>query len=257
MLALMVALPVGAQEVATIVLRNGERPSGLLIDMGAAGFVLQINGQDRTIATGDVAAIEFVVGAPPAEAIAKINAGTPIVLLRSGQIVDGRLFDVGGTRPLRLSFNTVDGPRDFSSSDVAQIYMNPVPMGAATLPAPAPAPTAPAGSIAVSATTPWTDTGVRMSRVTRLTITGNGEIELGNGNRAGVGGNPGATVAGIPYPVPGVPAGALIGRVGNGRPFAITNGQPMSITGNGTLQLGVNDDHVGDNAGAFIVTVTR
>ena len=54
--------------------------------------------------------------------------------------------------------------------------------------------------------------------------------------------------------------GALIGRIGNGAPFAIgdqTIALPMPA--DGQLFLAVNDDEVGDNKGAFVVTlrVTR
>ena len=58
-------------------------------------------------------------------------------------------------------------------------------------------------------------------------------------------------------PLPGQLAGALIGRVGNGQVFGIGNqGGPLSMPDAGILYLGVNDDNVGDNQGAFTVTVT-
>ncbi len=63
--SLATALPIAAQETATLALRNGERPSGELIDMSASGFILRINGQDRQFPTSDVAAVEFVVGPLP------------------------------------------------------------------------------------------------------------------------------------------------------------------------------------------------
>lgn len=47
LVSLFTALPLHAQEVATLVLRNGERPSGELIDLNAGGFWLRVNGQDR------------------------------------------------------------------------------------------------------------------------------------------------------------------------------------------------------------------
>jgi hypothetical protein len=256
--SLALVVPASAQEVATLALRNGERPSGQLIDLGAGGFVLRVNGQDRTIPASEVAAVEFVVGAPPAEAVTRINAGTPVVVLRSGQVIEGRLSDIGGTAPLRLTVDTPSGQRDFTSNDVAQLYVNPVPMSAATSGTAAAAGTAvPAGAISVPANQAWTDTGITIRRGDRLTITGTGDIQLGNNNSSGVGGSPAATVPGIRYPVEGLPAGALIGRVGNGRPFAIQNGQPMTIAGTGRLQIGVNDDNVADNSGNYVVTITR
>src|SRR4029079_11896092 len=116
----LMVLPVQAQEVATLVLRDGQRPSGELIDLNGTQFTLRINGQDRQFATADVAAVEFVGGAAPEEARTLIAAGQPLSVLRSGQIIDGRLSDIGGTHPLRLTIDTPSGQRDYTSNDVAQ-----------------------------------------------------------------------------------------------------------------------------------------
>ena len=113
-----------AQEPSTIVLKSGERISAELIDMNGAGFAVRVNGQDRTIGIGDVASVEFVVGPIPGDAQNRVNEGQQMVVLRSGEVVQGRLSDVGGTRPLRLTVDTPSGQRDFNSSDVAQIYLS-------------------------------------------------------------------------------------------------------------------------------------
>ena len=48
----------------------------------------------------------------------------------------------------------------------------------------------------------------------------------------------------------------LIGRIGNGEPFAIGNQtQPLPVGSEGQLFLAVNDDQLVDNQGAFVVTV--
>src|SRR4029453_19282285 len=124
--SLSTALPIAAQETATLALRNGERPSGELMDMGAGGFILRINGQDRQFPTGEVAAVEFVGGPLPSAAQLRVNEGRPVVLLRNGQVIEGRLSDVGGTHPLRLTVDTPSGQRDFNSSDVAQVHLGPL-----------------------------------------------------------------------------------------------------------------------------------
>src|SRR5439155_4430183 len=124
--SLATALPIAAQETATLALKNGERPSGELIDMGGGGFVLRINGQDRQFPAGEVAAVEFVVGPLPAAIQAKVNAGQPVVMLRNGQVIDGRLTDIGGTHPLRLTVDTPNGQREFTSNDVAQVHLSPL-----------------------------------------------------------------------------------------------------------------------------------
>ena len=257
-IALLTALPVSAQDTATLALRNGERPSGQLIDMNGGGFVLRINGQDRTIPAGEVSAVEFVVGAPPADAQARINAGQPVVVLRNGQVIEGRLSDVGGAGPLRLTVDTSSGSRDFSSSDVAQIYVNPVAVATSGQAVQAPASAVPAGAIAVPANVAWTDTGVTVRRSDRFVFNSSGDVMIGANASSGVGGNPAATVASSRYPVAGAPAGALIGRVGNGTPFLIGgNTQPIQVSGVGRLQIGINDDHLGDNSGQYQVIIQR
>ena len=258
MIGVLTALPVSAQETATLALRNGERPSGQLIDMNGSGFVLRANGQDRTIPASDVAAVEFVGGAPPADAQARINAGQAVVVLRSGQVIEGRLSDVGGTTPLRLTIETSSGPRDFSSSDVAQVYVNPVATAAASGQAVQPSAPIPAGAITVPANVAWTDTGITVRRSDRLVFNSSGDVMIGANASSGVAGSPAATVPSSRYPLAGAYAGALIGRVGNGTPFLIGgNTQPIQVNGVGRLQLGVNDDHLGDNSGHYSVVIQR
>ncbi|MDP2056035.1 MAG: hypothetical protein Q8L75_20565 [Acidobacteriota bacterium] len=59
-------------------------------------------------------------------------------------------------------------------------------------------------------------------------------------------------------PLPTVNAGALIGRIGNsGRPFGIGDQASVPMPDAGMLYLAVNDDERGDNAGEFIVVVSR
>lgn len=254
-LSVLTAIPLHAQEGATLALRNGERPSGELLDLNGSGFVLRVNGQERSFPASEVAAVEFTVGPVSREAQAKIDAGQPFVILRNGQLIDGRLSDVGGSRPLRLTVDTPSGSRDFSSNDVAQIWVN--PGGRPVARAEAPAADQP-GTITVPANVAWTDTGVNVSSRMRLAFKATGDIMLAAGLSSGIGGSPAATAPNIRYPVPGAPAGALIGRVGNGRPFLIgANTQLMQMPGNGRLMLGVNDDHVPDNSGSFSVTISR
>lgn len=258
LLGFLTTLPLQAQEIATLALRNGERPSGELVDLSASGFTLRVNGQNRQFRTGDVAAVEFVVGPPSADAQAKINAGQPVVILRSGQVIEGRLTDIGGTRPLRLSVDTASGRRQFTSSEVAQIHVNPVARPAGTAAAPAASATPAAGVITVPANQPWTDTGITVARGQRVQFNATGDIMIASGASSGVGGSPAVTVPGGRYPVAGAPVGALIGKVGNGAPFLIgTNSQPIQMPSIGRLMLGVNDDHFADNSGSFSVSVTR
>jgi len=255
--SLVTALPIAAQETATLALKNGERPSGELVDMGTGGFVLRINGQDRQFPTSEVASVEFVVGPLPADAQAKVNAGQPVVLLRSGQVIDGRLSDVGGTHPLRLTVDTPSGQRDFNSSDVAQLHLAPLNNPAAVATAGQAAAAIPAGAINVPANQQWTNTGIPVLRGQRISFNARGDIMISPTASSGPDGSPAVTNPNVRYPVQGAAAGALIGRVGNGAPFPIgSNTQPITMPANGPLMLGINDDVLSDNSGSFAVTVS-
>ena len=247
-----------AQEPSTLVLKSGERISGDLVDLNASGFAIRVNGQDRTIGTGDVASIEFVGGAAPADAQNRVNAGQQVVVLRSGQVLEGRLSDVGGTRPLRLTVDTPSGQRDFTSSDVAQVYLGRAAGQVAFATQAAQAAQAPAGAqtISVQANQPWTDTGITVQRGERIQFNASGDIMVSDQASSGVGGSP--IQAGGRLPVSTAGVGALIARVGNGAPFLISNNTaPIPMPANGRLQLGINDDHHADNTGTFSVAITR
>jgi hypothetical protein len=58
-------------------------------------------------------------------------------------------------------------------------------------------------------------------------------------------------------PLPQELAGALVARIGNGRPFAIGNNTTVTMPDSGQLFLGVNDDSLGDNAGQLNVSIQR
>jgi len=252
LLALLTALPVHAQEGATLVLRDGQRPSGELIDLNAGGFTLRINGQARQFPANEVAAVEFVVGAPAPATQARIDAGQPLVVLRSGEVLEGRLVDIGGTRPLRLTIETPGGRRDYTSNEVAQIYLY-VPTRAA-----AEGSAQPRGAILVRGDQPWTYSGLTVRKGERIAFSAGGDIMIAPNASSGIGGSPAVTSPRSRYPVSNSPVGALIARVGNGAPFAIgANTQPIAMPADGQLQLGVNDDHFGDNSGTYTVTLTR
>lgn len=250
----MTALTANAQEVATLVLMDGQRPSGELIDLNAGGFTLRNDGTERQFPANDVATVEFVVAAPPPDVQSRVEAGQMLVVLRNGQIVEGRLVDIGGTRPLRLTFETPGGPRDFSSNDVAQIYLR-RRVSAAHAASPA---VIPAGAIVVQGNQPWTPTGLAVRKGDRIAFSASGDIMIAANASSGIGGSPTVTSPSIRYPVVGSPVGALIARVGNGAPFIVGgNTQAITMPANGQLMLGINDDHFGDNSGTYTVMLTR
>jgi len=245
-----------AQEPSTLVLKSGERISAELVDMNGSGFAVRVNGQDRTIGSGDVASIEFVGGPAPDDAQNRVNSGQQVVVLRSGQVLEGRLSDVGGTRPLRLTIDTPSGQRDFTSNDVAQVYLGRAAGQAVATSGQAAQVPAGAQTIAVQANQPWTDTGITVQRGERIQFNASGDIMVSGQASSGVGGSPIQAGGRLPVPTSGV--GALIARVGNGAPFLVaTNTAPIPMPANGRLQLGVNDDHHADNSGQFSVAITR
>ena len=97
--AWLAALPAVASEPATLVLKSGERVQAELLDHGGVGFTVRVNGAERRIPTDDVAVIEFTGSDPNNNDIRnRMKSGQPFVVLRNGQIVEGRLYDIGGVR---------------------------------------------------------------------------------------------------------------------------------------------------------------
>ena len=90
-----------------------------------------------------------------------------------------------------------------------------------------------------------------------MTFNGSGEIQLSadQSDIAGVAGSrTGRTSPNAPLPA--ALAGALIGRVGNSRPFGIGDQKTaLGMPATGQLFLGINDDHCGDNRGQFKVEI--
>lgn len=249
--ALLSAVTAWAGVGATVLLKSGNRVSGELIDLNASGLVVRSGGRERAIPLGDVAVIDFQGDASNLPGREADRAAAGVVVLRNGQLVDGALSDIGGSAPLRLSVDTRNGPRDFTSDEVSRIYLSSVPGGGATPPAAAP------GKIQVSSKQPWTRTGLYVKQGDRVFIAASGEVRLSedpSDTATPYGSTKQRYAAGAP--MPRELAGALIGRIGSGRPFGLGNPNtqvPMPATGE--LWLGVNDDATGDNEGAFTVEV--
>ncbi len=258
LLTVLTSWPAAAQEGATLALRNGERPAGELIDLNASGFTLKINGQERQFPENEVAAIEFEVFTPPQDVQNKVKAGQGVVLLKSGSAIEGRLTDIGGSHPLRLTVDTPSGSRDFKSSDVAQVLLHPLNAAASSAAAVQAPAGAPSGTINVQGNQAWTPTGMAVRRGQQIRFNPSGDIMISSNASSGPGGSPAATVAAVRYPVAGAPVGALIGRIGNGKPFLIgATNDPVTMVTNGQLFLGINDDHFEDNSGNYSVSVNR
>ena len=103
----------------------------------------------------------------------------------------------------------------------------------------------------------WTSTGITVRKGERLTFNTSGEVRLsstGDDVAQPAGATSGRKVANAP--MPNQIAGALIGRIGtNGQPFGIGNLNSVVVPETGMLFLGINDDHVADNSGNYVVLV--
>lgn len=249
------AVSTQAQENATLVLRSGEKVAGQLVDMGGVGFTVRVNGQERQIATNDVSVIDFTGNGDVSEA--DLNRGQTL-WLRNGQTVDGQLYDIAGTSPLKITLKTSTGDREFASSEIGRIVLSRPSPGVATSGSSSTRGVPEGTGVAVPGNTAWTPTGQTVRRGDRLSFTATGEVRLStdasdvanaNGSRAG------RKAAGAP--VPDAAAGALIARVGNSAPFPIGENQTVTMPANGQLFLGINDDHVADNQGGYRVTLQR
>jgi hypothetical protein len=253
-----VTVSLAAAAPVTVILRSGDRVTGDLVDLNSGGFVVRVRGTEQQIARGEVAAIAFTnAQIPPAET-GKIQDGRALVVLNSGETFYGSLADIGGTSPLRLSFRTPDGDREIGSNEVARIYFSRWQGMSTSTEGQSDAALDQGGAgIAVPANQCWTNTLRSVRQGQRVTFNGTGEIQLSadRNDIAGVAGS--RTGRSSPSaPIPGALAGALIGRVGNGRPFGIGDQKTaLPMPASGQLWLGINDDHCGDNRGQFKVQI--
>ena len=89
-----------------------------------------------------------------------------------------------------------------------------------------------------------------------LSFNTTGEVQLSD-NRSDRARAAGTSRTAPGSPLPTVNAGALIGRVGNSRPFGIGDQASVPMPFDGILFLAVNDDERSDNAGEFVVAIGR
>jgi len=267
---------VGAER-ATFVLRNGDRVSGELTYKG--GTVYTLDGKDYP--SDDVVVIQFAGGDPPLSELQQLPTSSQtaeherdLFVMRDGSIVRGKLyhFSPDGTSVVfdPLGGSSAADRRTVPASQVARVYVNArhardvfrnqLNAANTAVAPPAVATSGNAVTITVVANRPWTDTGIQVRQGDRLTLNSSGQIRLAQGDApealASVDGAGSFQGTGR-YPVATAPAGALIGRIGNGAAFGIGSQAALTMPANGRLFLGVNDDAFRDNSGAFTVTIGR
>lgn len=253
---LSVAGVAAAQEPATLLLKSGERITGSLVDMTGSDIIMTVNGQERRVPISDAAVIDFSGNASNLPAAEQQKAGQgQLIVLKDGQQIQGQLYDVGGTHPLRLTVKTGGTEQDYTSAQVARVYLAAPSPAVATSGTPGAQPGA-GTEIRVAANRAWTPTGITVQKGQPLTFSSTGQVQLAaaGGLTATVDGT--QTMAGARASLPGVASGALIGRIGNGKPFGIGSQTTITAPSTGPLYLGVNDDQFEDNSGEFVVNVS-
>jgi hypothetical protein len=251
-LGLALALPAYAAVDAMLVTRSGERIAGSLVDFGAGGVTMRVSGQTRTFRIDELAVIDFTnASSYPANELERANSGSHVLVLRNGSVVGGRLADIGGAAPLRISFVEGGATRDFSSDEVARIYFA-SPTGSNT--AASGNLQGGTGQIRVPATSDWVPTGVMVTQGQQIEIRSSGEVRLSSdpADTARTAGSVKGRYA-TSSPLPSSLAGALIGRIGNSGAFGIGDQGSFTAPASGPLYLRVNDDHLADNTGEFVI----
>lgn len=260
-----------AAERATFILSDGERKSGQVVFHGDQrenlinGYLNLGNdtgGPEFTFPMSQVSVIDFAGGQPSATELAALPPSGHLLALRNGQSQQGTFVNMIGGDTLVWQ-NQSGQTQQYALHDVSRVYLNPqaarvafnAPATAATAAVGTSGALAP-GTVLVQANQAWTDGGITVKKGDRVSFTTSGQISFAQGQTAGPDGNGALTRQS--YPVPVMPVGGLIGRVGTGAPFPIgSNSQPIVMPANGRLMLGINDDEYGDNTGAFTVVVTK
>jgi Ca2+-binding EF-hand superfamily protein len=111
-------------------------------------------------------------------------------------------------------------------------------------------------NVHVNAQQRWTDTGIILRAGDVVMLNASGQIQMSSD--AGDTATPAGSTRGRKAPDAPVLnhlAGGLIGKIGDYPPMFIGDRTPVTAPVSGRLYLGVNDDHLPDNRGEFVVTV--
>lgn len=275
--AFVVAVAVAAvlaQPQVTVVLSNGRTYNGSLVYRNNTVGVMTDNGL-RSFPASSVAVIEFGPGQPDPDELSQVNTGITgflnrarnVLVLQDGQVITGNGATISQDGN-QISIDTSDGRNNYRASDVARLYLNPT--AAQRLLASnqmnqmnegraigTSGQFAQAQTVSVPATQVWTATGIQVNEGDQIAFRASGRIHWSEKPADLAGPTGGRRIAGN-YPVPTAGVGALIGRIGNGQPFLVPgNGETLTMPASGQLFLGVNDDVVSDNSGAFRVQIAR
>jgi hypothetical protein len=262
-LAVCAVASTAAQERATVTLNNGQRYDGVLVyprsDQNIVDMRLHLaSAGELSFPLGDVAVIDFVGGTPPANEVRTLPSGG-VMVMRNGSMVRGHLHNIirGGVVQWvdeaghRSSYDGAQVRRLYLNADHARsAYLGPGQNTVGTVGS------IDASTIRVEGHQVWVDTGIDVRRGDRMQFNATGQVQYAPGVSVNADGRRGATSGN--YPVPAMGAGGLIARIGEGAAFSVGAGsRQITMSGDGRLHLGINDDHVNDNSGFFTVSVKR
>ena len=110
--------------------------------------------------------------------------------------------------------------------------------------------------VRVDARSAWIDTGVTLRAGQTVYFVANGRVHWGPGRDDGPAGEHDSP-RNESRPMPNRPAAALIGRLGTSADYFYIGADRGAIRmrEGGRLSLGINDDYLQDNSGAFLVTI--
>ena len=260
------------QDRATVQMRDGSKIEGRIDGIDPEGeLVVRVSqNEQRRLPLGSVALIDRVGGASglPETEMREAVGSQHLLLLKNGSSIKGRLVAIRGgegsaneNQPRTYVFHSSDGrEQTFGPDQVARVYLGTYPFAAITGNASGASDLASGsyspGAFRVPASGGWVNTGIRVRRGENVSFDTSGEVQLSEsrGDRAQAAGTPRTAPR---APLPGVNAGALIGRVGNSQPFGIGNQTSVPMPFDGILYLAVNDDERSDNSGEFIVSIRR
>jgi hypothetical protein len=257
--------PVLAQQQAKVVLRSGEERPALNIGFfdGNEVIVRTSFAEEPRFPVGEVAYIDFGGGNQNA---VTFRGSQHAVVTRDGGVLRGQVTRIAHTNqedpksPFVVTVRMPNGQeRQVVGAEIGRVYFS-QPM--ATLNTGRMQGTA-AGAfradeprvVTVSSRERWTGTGLRVRQGERLHLTSTGQIRL---SAAGLTASPDGSGQNDPgSPLPQAFSGALIGRIGNGRPFGIGTQTQIEMPESGQLFLGINDSVLTDNDGEFRVEIRR
>jgi hypothetical protein len=250
----------GSAQPDTLVLQDGRRVQGQLVSVSRGWVEFQPveseGASDRLrVAVAEVRSIQFDDGRAVAGSSAP-GRTTTFEVGGGGEQVDEADPAIGDERPRRARRGTRDrdaagsGTVPASNEGIVRVRDSGTRATSGRR----------GRMITVSTAERWTDTGIDVTAGDVISFSVAGTVSLGDDRSLGAEGDLDAATPAPRRPMPDRPAGALLGRIGTSPDDTFFIGAerlPFRVRTSGRLFLGVNDDTLDDDDGAFQVAVTR